>query len=1169
MSDTASPGIRLTAEQRRAIEVTGSSVALGAGAGCGKTLVLTERFLGELETGGESEDGEARSPGGRALGELAALTFTEKAARELRQRIRARCRQRLAEGVDEDRWRAVLRALESAPIGTFHEFCAGLLRAHALELGIDPEFAIIDPPIAASLRDRAVRTTMRRRISARDPDLSLLAMDYGLEQVRSALVAAIDRRSDGLLEAWSALTPDEVMDRWRASWEARGKDAVLGLIEPAVRDCRKAFAALPESLHPRLTARRDELAAVLDRIDDGQAGAADLAEARAIARVDDLRQKGIWPSDEDRAAIRDAFAALRRRIDQAVEKLSSSEDATRENAGNSLRLARLARQVKTEYDHIKRTRQALDFDDLLDLTLRSLERPDRAEWEADSAGGGRDEIRFLMVDEFQDTDPVQGRILRSLGGDDFATGRLFVVGDEKQSIYRFRGAEPALFGRWRDEFPAAGRLPLSENFRSVPGVIHFVNALFADAFRERPGRSDDRDEWTPPRLEPVRGPVGDEPAVTFLWASPAVRPGEPEATEARARLSKGDRLDNEARTLARWLRSRLDAGWTILDRQSRRARDAHAGDVAFLFRAMTDVWPYETALADEGFDYQTIGGSAFFAQQEVRDVVNVLSVIEDPLDEVALAGALRGPFFGLTDEALFWLSRRVTGGITRGILEAGGVAELSDRDRAAAIRAASLLDRWREIKDRVPLASLVSRVLDESGFEAAIVCEFLGERKLANTRKLVRLARDFDRQESFTLADLVDRLRADLDDPPKEEQASTTDEQSPIIRLMSIHQAKGLEFPIVALPDLSRRSNPPSALIGLRDDVGLVIRPPRTVEVGAEGEPREAGSSLGWMAYTAIEAEEDRRESLRLFYVAATRARDHLILSAGLDAPKDSEAVPPRDESPAIQLLLDRYDWRTGACRAELPAAWPSVAVDVQHLAAPNDSPRGRTSSRPRLDWIEQVIERASPRGEPGQSASPWPASIRLDEVPERPNSEARLDELIRSVISDHGLLRGGNLAMACSRAADRMIPAASSVLAQEAADRLRGWPGTALFADLRDALRARRPIQADVAWSFAWSGGEGAETILRGRIDVLYLDRGGRWRPVILASRQAEVDTNRLRLLLSPTALEHLEKVPVGPAWWVVSERGGDLEIESELSRSRPAVHAAIAEWVASRRPH
>jgi ATP-dependent helicase/nuclease subunit A len=289
----------------------------------------------------------------------------------------------------------------------------------------------------------------------------------------------------------------------------------------------------------------------------------------------------------------------------------------------------------------------------------------------------------------------------------------------------------------------------------------------------------------------------DQPAVEFLWASEADAPETPKG-------SARDRRKLEATWLARRLRQRLDAGWTIRDHATGRLRDAHADDIALLFRAMTDVGPYETALADAGFDYHTIGGAAFYVQQEVHDLINVLSAVEDPLDPVALAGALRSPFFCVSDDGLFWLASG-QGSLLEGLEGADEIPELSALDRRRACRARGLLARWRSAKDRLSIAEMMNRVLEESGYEAALLGEFLGPRKRANARKLVRLARRFDHQGGFTLAAFVGRLRADVRRPPREEQAATTDEEGTSIRLMSIHQAKGLEFPIVVLPDLNRK----------------------------------------------------------------------------------------------------------------------------------------------------------------------------------------------------------------------------------------------------------------------------------------------------------------------------------------------------------------------------
>ena len=631
-----------------------------------------------------------------------------------------------------------------------------------------------------------------------------------------------------------------------------------------------------------------------------------------------------------------------------------------------------------------------------------------------------------------------------------------------------------------------------------------------------------------------------------------------------------ERRTNEARSLARWIRDRIDADWIVVDRQTGQTRKAHPGDVAFLFRAMTDVWYYETALADVDIDYHTIGGSAFYAQQEVRDVVSVLSVVEDPLDEVSLAAALRSPFFSLSDVALFWLARTFEGGLTEGITRAGEIAELADRDRGLATRAAALLTRWRELKDHIPLARLVATILDESGFEAALVCEFLGARKLANMRKFVRLARDFDRQQGFTLADLVARLRADLDNPPREEQAATSDEESPAIRLMSIHQAKGLEFPIVVIPDLNRNPGPPRSLLGLHPELGLVVRPPRTPAIASETDAdSDPGDSLGWQAFRAIEAEEDRKEALRLFYVAATRARDHLVLSAGLETDPDASdpaaallstlesccglnPANPRAYSPAMQLLLGRFDWRSGGCLAKLPEGWARPNVDVV-LTTPAEPPgRRRRGPRRHFQEIEQAIRSAVVREpQPAARARYVPRLVDLDLDPETPSRKIRLGRLIRSTLADRGLLQGQPLAEVCARLAARQVPAANSALQHQAIRCLESWLSSPLFSELRDAARARRTIERAVRWMLPWPVDGAPTTVIRGRCDLLYLDRGGSWRPVIVSTDAAVSEADNLCLLLASAAAQMLGKTPVGPPWWIQTDPDSEFSVEARLNVS------------------
>jgi ATP-dependent helicase/nuclease subunit A len=1096
----------LTDQQRRPLEVEGASVALSAGAGCGKTTVLTARFLGDLD-----------GPDARPLGSIVAMTFTEKAARELRQRIRSKCRARLAAGADSHRWRAVLRALEAAPIGTFHEFCGHWLRRHADRAGIDPDFAILDATIAGTVRDEALDRCIRQWLAKLDPELIDLAVEYGLSRVRDALGDLVAERAAGRLDDWVGRTPEEVVALWREAWETQGRAAMARKLEASARACLELLRA-NDCTHPKMCERRAFLLAELPELAGRSNSDEWLESIREQAKVQGGGTAAHWPAPEVYEAVKEGFEQLRKAITDFREKAKWDEAATLEAAGNGLKLARLASKVRQDYDRAKRTRGALDFDDLL-VKVRNLLR-DHPEAVADLPGGA---LHRVLVDEFQDTDPIQGEILRHLAGEALGDGRLFLVGDYKQSIYRFRGARPKIFEEFRTDFPANGRHALTENFRSVPGILDFVNALFADTF---PGAENALDPGpkTPPR--------DDRAAVEFLWASEA--PADDPATSRRA---AHDRRTIEARWLARRLRQRIDAGWPVRDRKTGKPRDAHAGDVAFLFRAMTDVGPYESTLLAEGFDYHVVGGSGFYLQQEVQDLVNVLSAIEDPLDAVALAGALRSPFFCLSDDGLFWLATRRRAELIDALAVADQIAELSDDDRRQACRARDLLQRWRGLKDRLPIASLVNQVLDESGYEAALLGEFLGPRKRANARKLVRLARRFDRQGDFTLGAFVARLRADLRRPPREEQAATTDEAGKSIRLMSIHQAKGLEFPIVVIPDLNRKPPSLTEFVAFQPELGPLVRP--SADGGADLDDPDADDSrrsLGWLTYQAIEQAEEENEALRLFYVAATRARDALILSAGI-------GTGDKANSPALRLLDDRFDRATGRCRVSLPVNRPAPVIRVT-----TESPAPSSSFVPTRRWQPPLIETADAIAretvgpDPGSMLSPGrPRLVDLDPAQGLVSTLARLDRLVRAILDDPSTFPAKDWRHAAAKAAQRLDPLAPRRLIDQAIARLEPW----LDGPIGRELAAASSIERSLPWTLAWPPDGGNSTIFQGRIDLVFRDSKRFAQVLCFSDSTASEPRERLRLLLSARAADAFGLGPVCRGWQIRLGLGGSLRGE------------------------
>ena len=467
----------LTAEQAAPLSVEGASVALSSGAGCGKTTVLTERFLETLEYSSRLKTTSS-----------VAMTFTEKAARELRKRIREAVHDRLDAASDEDvnHWRTSLRSLEAAPISTFHQFCAGLLRTHALAAGIDPDFEILDATIASTLRSEALSHTIRQKLAESDAGLVELAVEYGMAPVLDGLNVLIDQRGVGSLEEWVDLSEQDVFQIWQTVWETRGRPIALKPLIEAANRCRQWFAAQAFE-HPKIRQLGSCLLAELLDFEPQIDRPGRLEWLREKAKMPKGLKKEAWPSIEMNEKTKEVLLQFREAIDDWTAKSDFDKPRSLKAAGHSLYFARLALEARSAFDQAKRRRGGLDFDDLILMMRDLLERdPDLLR------KGSSRPIGFILIDEFQDTDPVQSSILRLIAGDSFQTGGMFVVGDFKQSIYGFRGARPDIFTRLREEFPEKGRLTLSENFRSVPGVLDFVNALFAEAFpgedvRLRPG----------------------------------------------------------------------------------------------------------------------------------------------------------------------------------------------------------------------------------------------------------------------------------------------------------------------------------------------------------------------------------------------------------------------------------------------------------------------------------------------------------------------------------------------------------------------------------------------------------------------------------------------------------------------------------------------------------
>jgi ATP-dependent exoDNAse (exonuclease V) beta subunit len=822
-----------TPEQAAAIAVRGDAL-LEAGAGTGKTGVMVERYCRLTCDAGVSPDA------------ILAFTFTDKAAAELRQRIRAELGRRAELG--SERAAAVLAGLGSAWVTTIHGFCNRLLAAHPVAAGIDPGFRVLDTPEAARAGREAFDKALAEFLADADPEREETVAAYDIEGLRGLMIG--------------------IHDELRSRGEAEPQ-----LPEPPASDLQAALRRAAEAAH--------ECLAELKESDPKR----ELLE-RALPT---LEAEGPPPELEQLSALQTEskakpLAPYREALEAAIARCAEAGVGGTAYA----HLAELLRLFTAAFERAKEQRSGIDFEDLQILAARLLERAEIGE-----AYRGR--FAHLLVDEFQDTNRLQLRLIEALRG---PKTELVVVGDEFQSIYGFRHADLDVFRQQRELVESradAELLELSGNFRSRPQVIaavnHFGEALLGPSYR--PLRVGAQEAAMP---EPGAG-SGTSPAVELLLTA---RDGwDGEGIELDPTIDGRTPLNclAEARFLAARLRELADGG-------------VARGEMVVLLRAFTHLDAYEDSLQRTGLAPYVVGGRGYWSQQQVSDVCALLATIANPLDDQALFGALASPACGVAPDTLWLL--RMAAGRGRHVWPAlehaagAGEAELDEPERLTQIpqperelltEFVARIGSLRERATRLSLTALTEAATTETGYDLAVLMRPAGEARFANVRKLMRLAAEFESREGRDLRGLLDYLavRAEAD---VEAQAATAAEGHDGVRIMTVHSAKGLEFGVVAVPDLSR-----SLLAGTRAPLLTLGReqPPR---VGMQWR-RLGRASINLYAYGELYEESKQRdaeEGLRLFHVAATRAQRHLILS-GVVKPEPAKEMRP--STPVVERLVE------------------------------------------------------------------------------------------------------------------------------------------------------------------------------------------------------------------------------------------------------------------------
>ena len=892
-------------------------VVLEASAGTGKTTVLVRRYLNLLEAG-------------VTPAHILAITFTRKAAAEMRERIIAHLRRDAARSADgRARWRELRDRVGDISISTIDAFCLSLLREFPLEADLDPGFRMADDTEIGRLSTQALDHALRigRAAATTDADLATLFAHLSPTQLRKGLMHLLARRlvapaalagflrgpAGVSLKAAGLRTADDVL---RAS--ARRMRALVDAGDGG----RSRFVATGPVASPRFRL----LVHDLDVLDDAAADAARVRVAVSRLQAYLLKADGDPRRQPYGVNARDYATA-----DARTRHLAVFEPLARRVFDESQRLARemnvvLARGVQRLFGIAERfylqslaELDVIDFSEGLRRAVEMLERMDEF-----SRSRFRLESRYqhVLVDEFQDTSQLQWRLVSLLieswrEGEGVATEgglspTIFVVGDRKQSIYRFRDADVSILsdaGRFISALRPAQRSTraISTSFRSRPELLAFLNDAF-DEVEKAGGRSDafrydEQDRF--PILTGVPMPSIREPVLGLVIE--------------RSTVAMADAVAGE---IARLIGSEA----VVRDRDTGVARAIDAGDIAILFRARDSHRAFERALEARGVATYVYKGLGFFESDEIQDLVAVLRALAAPHDPLTVAALLRSRMARVSDAGLLAL-REVLGLVFTGAVPPAPLEALREDDRQALGRLQSVFGRWLARVDRVPPADLVDEII----LATAYLFELRGARvvqareNVKKFRALVRRIQNAGYASIARIAQHLDRLSAG-------DESNAVIDAVNAVSLMTVHASKGLEFPVVVLGDLGRGT-------------GTVTPPFRVIADAGHGEP---AVSVGAFRFEADRDEHDREreETKRLLYVAATRARDRLYLATPLDA----EGRVPRNAGSLAQVLpdslvaaIERLD--AGA----LGMAWESRqgVPHLFHVCRPAHDPAGAQRDAP------------------------------------------------------------------------------------------------------------------------------------------------------------------------------------------------------------------------------
>ena len=939
----------LTPSQRQAVTARGNVLVM-AGAGTGKTYTLVERCLHCLC--------EEQPP--TSLEELLVVTFTEAAAAEMRRRLREQLEEKLRAEPDEPRWAEQLALFDTAHIGTLHGFCLKLVREHFHELGLDPQLAVLDAGEARLLADETLDEELQEHYSGQNElaeAVQKLIQIYGggRDQTIRQLVLRLHHYAqtrpdaDGWLTRQIERFASPVPDEWRGwlldgiqAWRDEWLPVLENLGTPAsgtARFKRDELRAVPEAGAPSNNEKAAELANVLRRLPENFSRADAAGILGQINSAD-----GNWPVKR-KIALRKplekffadaAFLHSLAPVENGRDPLVEDWEWVR---GHMDALLRLTQNFSARFAARKLNDGVLDFHDLEQFALKLL-WDFAANQPTSVAGRWRQKIRFVFVDEYQDINAAQDKIIQALSRDSFGVpplggkrpkppeggtpneGNRFLVGDVKQSIYRFRLADPKIFRDYAQSWRGNNgqTISLAENFRSHEGLLNFVNSVFEPLMREEIGgvrydaearlqfgAPDHRAELSVAKEASPRA----ELLLRFKRGRNDVETGDDSGDDDLADLQE---TEKEARLLARRLKQ-LEAGkHKIWDADKKGFRPAEWRDMAVLLRAPSgkaEIYAKEFQRAGVPLVVERGG---FYDSGEILDLLSLLQLLDNPLQDVPAIAVLRSPLAGLSLDELaqirlaakgmhFWTALNRWRDVTRDGDHVTGL-EATAETFSKVDKFLKDFSRWRQLARQASLSQCLESMLGETHYAEWLLARPRGAQRRANVERFLGLAQKFDEFQRQGLFRFLKFIEAQREAEVEPEVAAVADENA--VRLMSIHQSKGLEFPIVAVADLAKPFNTQDLRgeIIFDESFGLCprVKPPHT--------GRRYPSLPHWLAQQH-QRREQWGEELRLLYVATTRARDTLILTGAITEKKWETlwTQPAAITTQAIVAAKSYADW--------------------------------------------------------------------------------------------------------------------------------------------------------------------------------------------------------------------------------------------------------------------